>query len=311
MNHVDRIGVYKVASIVSEKLGYIFREQPTDDYGIDAHIEIFSNNGATGKLIAVQIKSGKSYFKEFKNGSYVYRGNERHYRYWTNHSLPVIIVLYNPDTKECIWEEIKQEKIKILPSNEWKININKDNKLDENSKAKLKKIADNITEYERRFNSLVLSKSFMKEINDGNTIVIESSEWVNKSSGIGSINLKVIDQFTEMERLALNWPVTYFPIQCYQDVFQNLFPWANISIDEEFYAEYDEQAFLEECCPYDSEEGEYIYIEEFYEDWRDEQAEIRPYTNHSGEVDEYRLRLTLNDLGKSFLNVDRYLERNL
>lgn len=54
---VDRIGVNATAKIISQ-IGLIFREQPTDDYGIDAQIEIIDNNYASGKLIAVQIKSG-------------------------------------------------------------------------------------------------------------------------------------------------------------------------------------------------------------------------------------------------------------
>ena len=60
---VERIGVSSVEKIINQ-MGMIFREQPVDDYGIDAQIEIVENKCATGKLIAVQIKSGNSYFKE-------------------------------------------------------------------------------------------------------------------------------------------------------------------------------------------------------------------------------------------------------
>ncbi|MHB8064874.1 MAG: DUF4365 domain-containing protein [Ruminiclostridium sp.] len=60
--HTERIGVSHVASIVHEKMGWIFREQPIADYGIDAQIEIANHECPTGKLIALQIKSGESYF---------------------------------------------------------------------------------------------------------------------------------------------------------------------------------------------------------------------------------------------------------
>ena len=72
MNTTERIGVSKVQLIVYEKLNWIFREQPIDDYGIDAHIELKDDNYATGKLIAVQIKSGESYFKNESNNEIIY-----------------------------------------------------------------------------------------------------------------------------------------------------------------------------------------------------------------------------------------------
>ena len=58
---VERIGVATTEKIINQ-MGLIFREQPTDDYGIDAQIETIEDEYATGKLIAVQIKSGASFF---------------------------------------------------------------------------------------------------------------------------------------------------------------------------------------------------------------------------------------------------------
>ena len=97
---VERLGVATTEKIIN-KMGLIFREQPTDDYGVDAQIETIENGYATGKLIAVQIKSGESYFKEPTSEGIVFRGERKHYDYWLNHSLPVIIVLYNPENDKC------------------------------------------------------------------------------------------------------------------------------------------------------------------------------------------------------------------
>lgn len=58
----DRKGVAATQQIVTTELESIFRERPTDDYGIDAQIEIVETGTATGRLLAVQIKSGLSYF---------------------------------------------------------------------------------------------------------------------------------------------------------------------------------------------------------------------------------------------------------
>ena len=60
---VERVGVATAEKIINQ-LGLIFREQPIDDYGIDAQIETVKDGYATGKLIAVQIKSGDSYIKK-------------------------------------------------------------------------------------------------------------------------------------------------------------------------------------------------------------------------------------------------------
>lgn len=79
----------------------MYREQSIGDYGIDAIIESKNDKYLSGKMIAVQIKSGDSYFKEQKDNCVIYGGDIKHY-YWLNHSLPVIIVLNSPTTGEFI-----------------------------------------------------------------------------------------------------------------------------------------------------------------------------------------------------------------
>jgi hypothetical protein len=44
---------------------WLFREQTKNDYGIDAHLEIVEAELASGQLIALQIKSGTSHFREW------------------------------------------------------------------------------------------------------------------------------------------------------------------------------------------------------------------------------------------------------
>jgi hypothetical protein len=46
----------------------------------------------TGKLIALQIKSGESFFKK-RGNNYVFYGEIRHLEYWTKFSLPVFLIL--------------------------------------------------------------------------------------------------------------------------------------------------------------------------------------------------------------------------
>lgn len=85
----SRIGINAVEAIFLE-MGWIFREQPTSDFGVDAQAEIKVGKQATGRLIALQIKSGASYFKK-RGENFVYYGSREHLDYWTNHSLPVFL----------------------------------------------------------------------------------------------------------------------------------------------------------------------------------------------------------------------------
>ena len=91
-----RIGVYHCAEIAARN-NWMFREQPIDDVGIDAHMELTEPTGESKQLLALQIKSGASWFEERKDGCIVFRKiNVRQYNYWTMNSLPCILVLYNP-----------------------------------------------------------------------------------------------------------------------------------------------------------------------------------------------------------------------
>jgi hypothetical protein len=76
-------------------------------------------------------------------------------------------------------------------------------------------------------------------------------------------------------------------------------------VHEETYDEAEHDAYEAECVIYDDEGDR--FLTEDYDEWRAGRQwdELRPYTNAYGEVDCWRLELTLNDLGKAFLVVDK------
>ncbi|GLB61782.1 MULTISPECIES: DUF4365 domain-containing protein [Bacillaceae] len=299
-------GVNLVERKVIEELGWIFREQPTQDYGIDGHMEIVDDEYVTGRLVAIQIKAGKSYLKEEISTGFVFRGKIEHYNYWNNHSLPVILILCDLENDTCYWEQINKDTVELISDTSWKVTVPKEQIINQESLSSLKYIAENTTDYERRLNSLVLSRTWMEELMNGNKVILESDEWINKTSGRGSLVLKVIESDTEYEKVVLNWPMVFFPFESYEDVFPELFPWANFSVDEDFYEEYDEAELLADNAVWDKEEGEYIVFGDIQE-WKQERTDIRPYAILSGEVASYRLYLSLNELGSSFLLLDNYL----
>lgn len=110
-NTTERIGV-SYCSLIAAKTEWMFREQPIDDIGIDAHMERTDTDGKVQQLLALQIKSGESYFKENKGDYVVFRDiDDRQYNYWTTNTLPCIVVLYNPKDDMCIWQKLSVDTI--------------------------------------------------------------------------------------------------------------------------------------------------------------------------------------------------------
>ena len=108
---IGESGVHTVGSIVLDDLKWLFRDQPKFDAGVDAHIEVRDiKKNATGRLIGAQIKSGKSFFAQSKDkgNHYVFYGELKHYKYWLNHSLPIMV---DPVTKECYWEYVNSDTV--------------------------------------------------------------------------------------------------------------------------------------------------------------------------------------------------------
>lgn len=130
-SRTGRIGVAGT-QLAFERLGWIFREQSIEDYGIDAHVEVVENNKATGKLIALQIKSGGSWFREKVIDGFVFRGKAEHLEYWQQHSLPVIVVLYSDDEKIAYWQVVNKNSVKKT-NKAWRLIVPFEQKVDASS----------------------------------------------------------------------------------------------------------------------------------------------------------------------------------
>lgn len=130
----ERLGVIATDTIITDVIGWIFREQPIIDVGLDAIVEEVINE-PTGKFLAVQIKSGEGNFYASENGLTHYVSNI-HYDYWINLSIPIILVAHLPDKKETYWQLISEENFKKTKKR-WKIDIPYSQKLDEKSKGTL------------------------------------------------------------------------------------------------------------------------------------------------------------------------------
>lgn len=306
-NATERIGV-SYCSLIAAKTKWMFREQPIDDIGIDAHMERTDMDGKVQQLLALQIKSGESYFKENKGDYVVFRDiDDRQYNYWTTNTLPCIVVLYNPLDDTCIWEKLTKETIKRTCGGNGKgyyVNVPTSQVfLDEMSNDLLLTFT-NLPEHMTNYNFLLSQKKFMQIIQDGGIVKLHSKEWVNKSSGRGTTEL-IVDDGNAITKYSYPY---WFPYTQYTDVFPRLFPWADFSVDEDYYAETDKTLWRELNCHYDKEEDEWIICGDSFEVFRQSLDPMR-YINHAGEVAEYMLVLNLNELGTSFLNIDKYVSQ--
>lgn len=134
-------GVRLVDQIISERLRWIFRDLRKADLGVDAQIELVNpERRGTGRLIAAQIKCGESFFSESTDAGFVFRGKSKHLRYWIEHSLPVIVIICDPNSEECYWQEASAANTTPL-KNGWKLTIPRGNVLNGESEYALSNIA--------------------------------------------------------------------------------------------------------------------------------------------------------------------------
>jgi Domain of unknown function (DUF4365) len=104
----ERLGVNAVAQFAAAN-GLIWRENSIKDVGIDGQLEYVNGSGlATGRIVALQIKSGPSFFTHDDGESWLFYPEEKHRIYWERFPVPVILVLHKPDTEQTFWLDVRQ-----------------------------------------------------------------------------------------------------------------------------------------------------------------------------------------------------------
>jgi hypothetical protein len=103
-------------------MGWAFREQVTDDVGIDALAEEVGDGYLTGRLIALVVKAGSAFFSEPDGDGWLYRGRKDELPYWLSHSLPVVLLIHDPGTGLTYWQHFTPDAI-TFASPGWKLRI--------------------------------------------------------------------------------------------------------------------------------------------------------------------------------------------
>jgi len=106
-------GVSRVKTLVENEFGWIFRPTPLEhDFGIDGYIDIVNDGHYfTGKSIAVQIKTGDSFFKQPTSNGWKYNGEIKHLNYYLNLAHPVLIIIVDLSLGKTFWVEFDTDKI--------------------------------------------------------------------------------------------------------------------------------------------------------------------------------------------------------
>jgi hypothetical protein len=86
--------------------GSIFRRvHQEEDIGIDGFIEIVQNEEVSGKLVAVQIKSGNSFLSE-NQLEFEVAVDKKYLDYWKGFMVPVLLICYASSLNTASWISI-------------------------------------------------------------------------------------------------------------------------------------------------------------------------------------------------------------
>lgn len=147
-NRIGRKGVAILTRIVEIELDWNLRlNHLEDDFGIDAYIDLVTKEGnLTGKSIALQIKSGESYFKQKSEYGWKYHGENRHLNYYLNHDIPVVIVIVDTESEKAFWVLCDPEQTEG-GRNGWTITIPFENEITTKSKSELENFVSPTIDY--------------------------------------------------------------------------------------------------------------------------------------------------------------------
>ncbi len=219
----EREGVIAADAIFTKQFRWLFREQKVLDFGVDAEVEITEDDMPTGKLIALQIKSGTSFFKQEIKEGYVFYGEMRHLKYWTNHVLPMFLILHNPETGVTLYQRIEERLCKITDKR-WSIVVPRDNALNASAAGDLAAGPDLDEEGQLRLR-FSLDAPLMERFVDADAKMIWEY-WFNKSLSLR--NARLIFEGEEPIEVG-GW----YPTDDIGLAMQNLFPWLTYEYEDD------------------------------------------------------------------------------
>jgi len=158
-------GITIVKRIVEKDMRWIFRKNHQEfDFGIDAFIDISNEySQLTGKSIALQIKTGTSYFSESTSAGWVYRDDIAHLNYYLNHDIPVLILLVDDQQEKVYWNVCDASKTEKADAN-WKITIPASNQFNVGCKQHIHKYVSPVRDYAAQLDHFWAMNKMLMEV---------------------------------------------------------------------------------------------------------------------------------------------------
>lgn len=261
------IGVTIVQLLVETELRWIFRRIDQRDTGIDAQVEVVLAGEATGLLLALQIKTGKSYFGSKTEDGWRYRGDYDHLRYWREHNLATVVVLVDELERKAFWVFVGPNVPIHETGASWTIEVPGDQVLSAGCRTDWMDLAFAACPRDALYRYCVTQIRYLAWLAEGNRLLVEAQEWLNKSRGQCEFRLIFEDEGDQVREEAFD---VLSGARNPHMFVQKVFPWADVGIDEPFY--------------------------------ETSGAKIRPYESDD-EVASYRFELTLNPIGQAIATI--------
>lgn len=107
---------------VFRELGWAVAANPMHDLGTDLWISPRDvRRFDLGLMLGVQVKNGPHCFSrpttQEKARGWWHYDTQKHFKYWSNHNIPHILILRNPTTHQAYWVHVNREKIEWTESN--------------------------------------------------------------------------------------------------------------------------------------------------------------------------------------------------
>jgi hypothetical protein len=294
-----RVSLYAAGRVSAQLPGLLFREQRSGDTGLNAHLEITEDFPKAGKTIGLQVRSDENTHLEHSARGYICRGEIPHLVYWLQHAVPVIVMIHERKSGQILWEFVSADNIEI-EGQEWELVIPYNQIYNAEAVAAIAELPC----YSPYLSRLALDRPWMELIEGGRNVSLEVEEWINQPSARGALRLCVCGTDGAKESI-YDWVFQTDADMPYVFRLPALFPWADLSVDEEFYKSKGAYRSGRGAVDFSSEDR----------DGRNEGGEIAeeafvyPWSVEAGEIARFLIRLSLNDLGKSFLTAERFLRR--
>lgn len=324
-DQTERVGVEAVRFLFAD-LGWFAKEAVRPDYGVDLFVETSDNRGRpTGRLLAIQVKSGQSYIGAADVESPLYV-SQAHIDYWMGYSIPVLVVLYDPNAHRAYWQVVTAETAESTRTG-WKITVPHAQALTPEALEPLAHLAappklqpplmpepearlqPELEPVLSRLNTLRADLTWMEVLERGGEVTLEAQEWINKTSGRVDLRL-IAEPANGSDPIERHFVVFLGGLRPYAEALPELFPWATVYADEGALEAHDEEEWMEETGIWDSDDKCYVGNTETFADWhagRYSAGALRPHAESMGEVAHWRLSLALNDVGRGVLALERLL----